>query len=214
MPVRSSVHMTITEAHPYHRHMPDGVTVEIAFDPNCPRCREEAARNAGPTMLGVLMTAEPMVRSAASGAIPSDPNEWSTLHRLVRAAVRDASEPRVEHPKPRGPKAGFGPGEEPDLGVCCGCGRLEGVRNVGSLPFRSATPEQGWGCVRCGAEGGAVVVLCDECARERRVTTYCLGFPKENRRAPIPPEDKQVPVEHDPDLHPEIDPEVRQENDA
>lgn len=44
-----TVHLTIVEAHPYHRalrtvdHKGAGAYV-VAFDPHCPRCREERRR--------------------------------------------------------------------------------------------------------------------------------------------------------------------------
>jgi hypothetical protein len=46
--IRTAKHVTITEAHPFHRYLSDyrdqgGVAVvEKAFDERCPLCRQEA----------------------------------------------------------------------------------------------------------------------------------------------------------------------------
>jgi hypothetical protein len=46
--IRSEKHLTILEAHPYHRYISDErprghAIVERAYDARCPRCREERA---------------------------------------------------------------------------------------------------------------------------------------------------------------------------
>lgn len=49
--IRTEKHLTIVEAHPYHRYLLDdpakgNAVVEPAYDPRCPRCRaEESAAN-------------------------------------------------------------------------------------------------------------------------------------------------------------------------
>lgn len=48
--IRTDKHVTISEAHPYHRYISDNraqggnALVEKAFDPRCPLCREEEDR--------------------------------------------------------------------------------------------------------------------------------------------------------------------------
>jgi len=44
--IRTETHVTIAEAHPYHRYVSDNrpagnAFVEQAYDPRCPRCRQE-----------------------------------------------------------------------------------------------------------------------------------------------------------------------------
>lgn len=217
MPIRGEKHMTITEAHPYHRQLP-GDVVEVGFEPKCPLCREKAARDAGPALLDAVMTdVLPLVHTTSSQILSPRDNCWSRLAVKLEGLVGRATNPPVLHPKPKGELAGFGPGEEPNLGMCCGCGTTEGVRNVVELPFRSATPDGAtWGCVVCGAKGGAVAVACDECVRTRRSLVYVLGWAHENRRGVIPEKSHQVPVRHDMEMHPEVDDpgEIRQEHDA
>ena len=86
-------------------------------------------------------------------------------------------------------KPDFEPDTPPNLGKCCGC-EAEGpsVRNVVMLGRRSPEPGNGcWGCLQCGLpQAGAVAVFCDDCLEQSRPTlTFCLGYPSENRRAPV-----------------------------
>ena len=54
--IRTEKHLTIVEAHPYHRYVSDdrpggNAIVERAYDARCPRCREAhtAAKRARPS---------------------------------------------------------------------------------------------------------------------------------------------------------------------
>jgi hypothetical protein len=51
--IRTSKHVTITEAHPYHNYLRDDrarggtATVAKSYDENCPLCREEKEVSSG-----------------------------------------------------------------------------------------------------------------------------------------------------------------------
>lgn len=93
--------------------------------------------------------------------------------------------------------------DEVELGLCCQCGRLEGVRNVVALPY-DIGENGGWGCFTCGLPThGAIAVLCDEClddvSEENPITWYCIGHPHLNHRGLVAELD--VPFEHDMRFH-------------
>ena len=61
--IRTEKHLTIIEAHPYHRYVSDdrpggNAIVERAYDPRCPRCREEAMVASERDGLGVTTDAK------------------------------------------------------------------------------------------------------------------------------------------------------------
>ena len=61
--IRTEKHVTIIEAHPYHRYVSDdrpggNAIVERAYDPRCPRCREEAMVASERDGLGVTTDAK------------------------------------------------------------------------------------------------------------------------------------------------------------
>jgi hypothetical protein len=74
-----------------------------------------------------------------------------------------------------------------DLGSCCSCGTLEGVRNVMCLPKLAPEPGKGWGCAVCGRPNdGAVAVLCDGCLDGTHELLFaCKGYPADGERVPI-----------------------------
>lgn len=91
----------------------------------------------------------------------------------------------------------------PDLGPCCACGGLTGVRNVYMLHQRSPMPGRGWGCLQCGLPNdGAIAVVCDDCHRTNRpLRDACRGWPADDGRIPI--EELAGTHEHVMALHPE-----------
>lgn len=78
-----------------------------------------------------------------------------------------------------------------NLGSCCYCGTIDGVRVILNLNGRAPILGRGWGCMVCDlAPLGAVAVLCDNCAAlvERGVATprfICTGHPARDGRTPI-----------------------------
>jgi len=55
--IRTEKHVTIAEAHPYHRYVSDdrpggNAIVERACEPRCPRCQEEGMRRQDPMAPG------------------------------------------------------------------------------------------------------------------------------------------------------------------
>lgn len=62
-----------------------------------------------------------------------------------------------------------------ELGTCCGCGTLEGVRNILMLHQKSPMPGRGWGCMQCDLPfAGATAVVCDHCL-EQPLKFACAG---------------------------------------
>ena len=55
-----------------------------------------------------------------------------------------------------------------NLGTCCVCEGVEGVRNILTLHQKSPTPDEGaWGCFNCGlSHNGAMAVVCDDCLKK------------------------------------------------
>lgn len=93
----------------------------------------------------------------------------------------------------------------PNLGACCGCGAVDGVRNLVMLTVRAATPGYGWGCLVCGLPSdGAVAVLCDDCMRHDppRIEYAVDGPVSLGRRLPL--ERLTEPYDHDLSKHPEL----------
>lgn len=95
--------------------------------------------------------------------------------------------------------------EKIDLGSCCVCGKEDDtVRNIVFLSQKALNPEGTWGCVICGIWGGAVAVLCDECAEKgSEIKFICDGYPKDGKRIPI--DDLKEPFGHDLRLHPSLE---------
>jgi hypothetical protein len=74
--------------------------------------------------------------------------------------------------------------EGPDLGMCCGCSKTEGVRNIVMLNFTHPEAKgKGWGCFTCGLPmDGVSAVLCDDCLDKQNIIFFCIGYPSENHR--------------------------------
>lgn len=94
-----------------------------------------------------------------------------------------------------------------NLGSCCICGGMDGVKNICMLSFKAKTPGFGWGCFKCGLpQDGAVAVLCDDCIAKYQNGTpikYAVdGYPFENRRIPF--DELVEPFNCDLSKHPEI----------
>lgn len=94
--------------------------------------------------------------------------------------------------------------EAPELGACCACGATEQVDTLLHINRRALVPKRGaWGCVVCGVEGGAVVVLCRRCREMGLPVRWgCRGYPKEDGRAPI--EEFTEQLNHDLSKHHEL----------
>ena len=95
--------------------------------------------------------------------------------------------------------------DHPNLGPCCMCEGLEGVKNIITLSRRSAVPGHGWGCLVCDLPSdGAYAVLCDDCTSRwqeepERLKTACRGYPSEGR----------IAIKDLPEGHFDHDPKVR-----
>jgi len=78
-----------------------------------------------------------------------------------------------------------------DLGPCCVCEGITGVRNMVMLDKKSPIPGKGWGCFLCGLKmDGAVAVVCDGCIKDLnnghiKVRFACRGYPGVDGRVPI-----------------------------
>lgn len=81
-----------------------------------------------------------------------------------------------------------------DLGSCCVCSTISGVRTILMLDALSPIPGRGWGCFVCDLpRNGAVAVLCDACTDQWQASTEalprlrfaCRGYPASDGRAPI-----------------------------
>ena len=91
----------------------------------------------------------------------------------------------------------------PQLGPCCNCGRVDGVRNIVMLSRRGPTPGRGWGCVVCGLPlDGAIAVMCDDCVGVGEPKFVCSGYPVTPGRVPFN-ELSPERFDHDPAKHPE-----------
>jgi|SRR5215468_423725 len=72
-----------------------------------------------------------------------------------------------------------------NLGPCCVCEKIEGVRNILMLDFKSPIPGHGWGCFTCNLpQDGSYAVVCDECL-EKPLKFACNGYPATEGRIPI-----------------------------
>jgi hypothetical protein len=101
---------------------------------------------------------------------------------------------------------------ETDLGKCCICEGVEGVRNVIVLDFMApVAPEgeiAGWGCFVCKLPTvGAIAVLCDHCLEtyqkgNAKIKYIVVGYAYKNKRVPLEGFE-QIPFKHDMSKHPE-----------
>lgn len=96
-----------------------------------------------------------------------------------------------------------------DLGPCCACEGLEGVRNIIMLDIKGTAPGFGWGCFVCHLPfDGAVAVLCDHCrdaiqdGRDAALRFAVDGMLEDKKRIPI--DELTAPHKHDLSKHPEV----------
>lgn len=91
-----------------------------------------------------------------------------------------------------------------DVGQCCSCEGVDGVRNIIMLNALAPVPGTGWGCVVCHLpSNGAMAVLCDRCIDLKMPIIWAVtGYLPGKQR--IPRSELVGKHEHDLSFHPEV----------
>jgi hypothetical protein len=103
--------------------------------------------------------------------------------------------------------------DETKVGPCCGCGVIEGARNLVMYDFVAPGGFTGWGCVVCDLPPhGAIAVLCDRCAENGVEPKFICGgkYAAEGVRVSLDGYERK-PFHHNTDKHPELQYEAPEE---